>query len=529
MIPLSKSIRLRQTLNLAVGLFCLIAHGSQLNAADIDSSRATLRQKISHHIAQPRFAAAIWGIKVVSLDDGETIFEHNAERLLIPASNAKLFTGAVALDRLGTQFRFRTSLYSTGAISGGGTLRDDLIVYGRGDPTFGAHFNEGDYRKSLYPVCLALKAAGVKRVTGAIVGDESYFRGPPLGYGWTWDDLQEYYGAETSALTVDDNTIDIAITPGKRLGEPCRIVVKPETRLLTIINGTATGAPDSPRRIKLHRPVGKNTVYLDGSLPLGSEAHTGSVAIHKPAELFIEQLARSLKERKIGVSGKTRTIDWRGRLLEPLDTAGLKEMAFIESRPFPEILNAMMKRSQNLYAQLLLLQVGEMAIRTGAQGGKELDPAFVPTSEAAGLTELAAFLGKAGIPEGDVLLQEGSGLTRACLIKPGATVALLKHMRAHPSAAEFRDSLPVAGVDGTLRHRMKGTAAEGNLRAKTGTLRYVYTLSGYVDTAAGEPLAFSIMLNNYRALDANSSARAELDHLAVLLAELGKSETSRRN
>ena len=520
MIPLRNSIRL----SLTPGLFCVLAFASTIIAADRDSTHASLQQRIAAHVAQPKFDDALWGLKVVSLNDGKTIFQHNADKLLIPASNAKLFTGALALDRLGADFRFRTSLYSTGHVTRGGSLRGDLIVYGRGDPTFAARFNEGNYRRSLYPVYRALKDAGVKRVTGGILGDESYFRGPPMGFGWTWDDLQEYYGAETSALTVDDNTIDVTLTPGRRPGEPCRIVVKPETRLLNFINRAATGAPDAPRRLKFHRPIGENIVYVDGSLPLGSEAHTDAIAIHKPAALFVELLARSLKDRKIGLSGKTRTLDWRGRLLEPVEKARLNEIAYIESRPFPEILNVMMKRSQNLYAQLFLLQVGEMAVRTGAQGAEERDPAFTPTSEAAGLAELTVFLGEAGIPAGDVLLQEGSGLSRACLVKPGATVALLKHMRAHPSAAEFRNSLPVAGVDGTLRNRFKGSAAEGNLQAKTGTLRYVHTLSGYVDAADGEPLAFSIMLNNFRHPDSNASARAELDRIAVMLAEMGKPE-----
>jgi D-alanyl-D-alanine carboxypeptidase/D-alanyl-D-alanine-endopeptidase (penicillin-binding protein 4) len=516
MIPMRMSSRPSLAVGLLGVLICVF--GSTLNAANADSK---LAQRISQHIAQEKFAAAVWGVKVVSLKDGRTIFERHADKLLIPASNAKLFTAALALDRLGTDFRFRTSLYSSSSITGSGTLRGDLIVYGRGDPTFAAHFNEGDYRKSLYPVYRALKAAGVKRITGAIIGDESFFRGPSMGYGWTWDDLQEYYGAETSALTVDDNTIDVAITPGKRLGEPCRIVVKPTTGLLTFINGSKTGAPNSPRRIKLHRPVGQNTVHVNGSLPLGSEARLAAVAIHKPAGLFLELLAQTLETRKINVSSKRRTVDWRRRLIEPLDTTRMKEIAFVESRPFPEILNAMMKRSQNLYAQLFLLQVGEMAVRTGAAGADENDAAFVPTSEAAGLAELAVFLDEAGIPADDVLLQEGSGLTRASLIKPSATVALLKHMRGHPAAAQFLAALPIAGVDGTLRNRMKGTAAEGNLRAKTGTLRYVHTLSGYVDADDGEPLAFSIMLNNFLHPDANASARAELDKIAVMLAESG--------
>jgi len=485
-------------------------------AAPIDS----LREDIEAHISRPLFDGAIWGIKVVSLKDGRTWFEHNADTLLIPASNAKLFTGAMALDRLGPGFRFETTLYSKSRVSRSGSLRSDLIVYGRGDPTMAARFNEGDHRRSLLPVYRALKGAGVKRISGAIIGDESYFHGPPLGNDWAWDDLQEYYGAESSALTVDDNVIDVTVMPGKREGELCRIVGKPENSVLHYINRTTTGGPDSERRIRLHRPVGENRVFVEGGLPLGGDPHFDAVAVHDPARLFVEQLERLLKERGVRVSGRTGTVDWRGRLEAPLDLEGLNEIAIVKSRPFSEILPVMMKRSQNLYAQLFLLQVGEAAVQfDGEADGGAVDPAFRLTSEAAGLTELGRFLGELGIAERDVMLREGSGLSRACLIKPSATVKLLQHMRKHEAATAFLEALPVAGRDGTLRWRMKGTKAEGNVRAKSGTLRHVSALSGYLDTADGEPLAFAIMLNHFRHPDPEGSARAELDRIAVLLAE----------
>ncbi len=492
--------------------------------ADDESALADLRDRIAGHISQPRFAAATWGVKIVSLKTGETWFEHNAGKLLIPASNAKLFTGALALDRLGADFRFRTTLLSRARVPRSGVLRGDLVVRGGGDPTFAARFNEGDYRRSLQPVWRALKNAGVKRITGSIVGDESWFFGPPIGTDWAWDDLQEYYGAETSALTVDDNVIDVAITPGKREGEPCRIVGKPRNSLLEWINRTTTGPADSERRIRLYRPIGENRVFAEGSLPLGDRARIDAVAVHDPPRLFVGLLNDLLEERGIRVSGRTETLDWREALASPLKADELKEIAAVESRPFSEILPVMMKRSQNLYAQLFLLQVGELAARTGAVESAEADPLFRPTSQAAGLAELALFLRESGIPEGDVLMREGSGLSRACVIKPSAIVALLRRMRGHEAAKTFHDSLPVAGVDGTLRNRMKGTAAEGNVRAKTGTLRNVHTLSGYVTTADGEPLAFSLLLNQFRHPDPGGSPRAELDAIAVMLASFGKKD-----
>ena len=514
MNPIQNKLRIAFLIGVVVTTF-------EATAAERDSL-AGLRRDLTKHISRPMFSGAHWGIKVVSMETGETWFEHNADKLMIPASNAKLFTGALALDRLGPDFRFRTELHSNGHIARSGTLRGDLIVRGGGDPSFAARFNDGDYRKSLLPIYRVLKANGVKRIAGAIIGDESFFHGPPMGNDWAWDDLQEYYGAETSALTVDDNVVDLAISPGRREGESCRIVAKPATTQLEFINRTRTGHPDSKARLKLYRPVGENRVFVDGTLPLGGGAQIDAVAVHDPGRMFVELLRETLEDRGINVSGKTRTLGWRDRIDEPLQTRDLNEIAVVESPPLSEITAVMMKRSQNLYAQLFLLQVGEMAVRMGAQEATSEDPVFRQTSEAAGLAELQQFLEEVGIAKGDVMLREGSGLSRACLIKPSATIRLLRHMRDHEDFEAFRMSLPVAGVNGTLRRRMKGTKAEKNVQAKTGTLRHVHTLSGYVTTASGKPLAFSIMLNNFRHPDPDASTRVELDRIVVMLAEFDR-------
>src|SRR5438128_6743851 len=167
-----------------------------------------LAARLSAHISQPRFAPAAWGVKIVSLDSGKTLFEHNPQKYFNPASNAKLYTAALALDRLGANHRLRTSLYSTARPDSSGTLKGDLIVYGRGDPTMAASLNGGDYFKPLEPLVNNLVSAGVRRIDGDLVGDESYFATPAIGAGWEWDDLQEYYGAEASALTLNDNSLD---------------------------------------------------------------------------------------------------------------------------------------------------------------------------------------------------------------------------------------------------------------------------------------------------------------------------------
>ncbi len=321
--------------------------------------------------------------------------------------------------------------------------------------------------------------------------------------------MQEYYGAEVSALTFQENVVDLVFKPGAKKGEPCQIITKPETTYLTFINRTKTVAKDGRRNIDLYRPVAENVVYVSGSLPLGETNSEGSIAVHKPALWFVTMLRDALTKRGVEVSGKLRSVNWLDREADPIDLEKLTEVAFIESRPMAEIVKGMMKPSQNLYAHMLLLQVGEKT-RTD-ENAKE-------NSDDAGLGEMKKFLSEAGIKKGDVLLEEGSGLSRGCLLKPAASVELLKYMNKHRYAQAFYDSLPIAGVDGTLRSRFKGTAAEKNIHAKTGTIRYVNSISGYVTTAAKEKLVFSIMLNAYN----GSDGRTYTDGIAAMLADLAE-------
>jgi D-alanyl-D-alanine carboxypeptidase/D-alanyl-D-alanine-endopeptidase (penicillin-binding protein 4) len=479
----------------------------------------SLRGRIAAHLAQARFAPAAWGVKIVSLDTGRTIFEHNPEKYFNPASNAKLYTAALALENLGIDYRIKTSLYSAAKPDASGTLKADLILYGRGDPTMAARLNGGNYYKGIEPLISQLVNAGVRRIEGDVVGDESYFTGPPFGSGWEWDDLQAYYGAEVSALTIDDNALDLFVKPSDRTGTPCRITTGPPTTFVTLINRSQTSSKGSEPRIVVYRPVGENIIYVSGRLPIDSSGYYTSVAVHNPAGLFASLFKEALGQHGIIVTGRTRVIDWKYREVTPLDLNKLIELGSAESIPLGDIVRETLKPSQNLYAQLLLLQVGAnagraandnagvKAIGTPSQQDSnvaaprataaEEKASNEKTTEEIGVELMNDFLTNIGIKRGDVLLEEGSGLSRRDVITPRATVALLSYMSRSRWAEAYRNALPVAGVDGTLQNRMKGTPAAGNVRAKTGSLRYVYTLSGYVTSAAGERLAFSIMLNNY--------------------------------
>lgn len=466
-----------------------------------------LRDRLQTLISDKKFSAAQWGIKIVSAETGTTVFEHNAAQLLSPASNSKLYTVALGLDRLGTNYQFRTSLYARAQPTAEGVLEGDLVLYGRGDPTINSRLNGGSILRALQPFVAALTNAGVRRINGNLIGDTSFIRGPELGSGWSWDDQLYYYGAEISALTINDNLVICSVTPGSAEGDPCAIRFDPPTKLIQVHNRTRTVAPGGVRSINLLRLPSRNELYVMGELPRDTPPFRDDVTLHEPARLFLELFASALSANDIVVTGTNRVVSWLDD--DRADPASLVELGSVESLPMSDIAREIQKPSQNLYTDLLLAHVGEKS--------RTANTAPAVTSEDLGIRELARFLTAAGVSRGHVLFEEGSGLSRNNLTTPAATIALLKYMNAHPAAAVYLQALPIAGVDGTLRNRMKGTPAAGKVRAKTGTLRWANSLSGHVTTAAGEPLLFSVMLNRYQAAGGRS-ARLELDAIAIELA-----------
>jgi D-alanyl-D-alanine carboxypeptidase/D-alanyl-D-alanine-endopeptidase (penicillin-binding protein 4) len=469
-----------------------------------------LQQRLSAYLSQTRFDAALWGVKVVSLDSGKVIFEQNSQKLFSPASNSKLYTVALALDRLGPDYRFKTSLYSA-AKPNSGVLTGDLIVFGRGDPTINARLHNDDIYAALEPFVLALTNAGVQRITGDLIGDDSYFHGAPYGSGWAWDDTESYYGAEISALTINDNTLQVSVKPGSNIGEPCAITLTPSTTYITVSNRTETATNAVRRNINFYRPLDENVIYVSGKMPREDAPYNDDITAHNPAGLFIWFFKEALARHGIKVGGKLRAANYLEREVDPIHVEKLIELGSVESLPMSDIAREVMKPSQNLYTDLLLAHVGELH-RTPETSANQ-------TSEDLGIRELNKFLAEAGVKKVDVFFEEGSGLSRNNLTTPNATIALLQFMSHHKCAEVYLNALPIAGVDGTLRSRMKGTAAAGNVRAKTGTLRWANSLSGHVTTAAGERLLFSIMLNRYHNSDPNRTARADVDAIAIMLAE----------
>jgi D-alanyl-D-alanine carboxypeptidase/D-alanyl-D-alanine-endopeptidase (penicillin-binding protein 4) len=480
------------------------AYGQETNAAQTVEQ---LRGQIEAHIAQPKFSGALWGIKIVSLDTGKVVFENHADRLMSPASNSKLYTGALALDRLGGDYKISTPVYASGKIDDAGVLNGDLVVVGHGDPSWNERRLGTNFWTIFEPFVAVLTNAGVHRVTGDVVGDATYFRGEPTGSSWDIDDLRDGETAAISALTLNDNLAQVRVEPGEAVGASCRAEPLQPGAGLVLSNTVVTVAAGSPRHVEILRPLDAPAIFLLGQMPVGGTNEVVDVAMLEPAEWFAQGLKLALARHGIEVSGRARGVAWPQA--PGWDVSSARKLGEVSSPPLREIVRGFMKPSQNLETDLVLAHVGEMSRGSNAPPWQ--------TSEEAGLATLEQFLTTNGLPAGEVRFDEGSGLSRNNLTTANATAGLLQFMSTNRAAEDFKASLPIAGVDGTLRRRMRGTVAAGNVQAKTGTLRWAHSLSGYVTSAAGERFAFSFLLNRY-VVQPGRKGGDELDAPTLMLA-----------
>src|SRR6266849_3243850 len=426
-----------------------------------------------------------WGLLIVDAESGETLYEQNADKYFVPASNMKLFTTALALAKLGTEYRFHTKLEARGTISGAGVLDGDLVLVGRGDPNlsnrkFPYELKEefdGPPEKALVELADALVSKGVKEISGNVIGDDSYFPRERYPNGWEIDDMVWEYGAAISAIVVDDNTVALTLTPGEQAGNPVQAAVTPATLDFMVENDVTTSAADAKSDLTLTRDPGSNLVVVKGSLPARSAPRRLVLAIEEPAQHAAVTLKRLLEERGIKVAGIARARHDHAELGG--DPVVLAEHVSV---PLGDALKLINKISQNLHTEMLLRTV---ARQSGTWATPD-DLMKVP----------ADFYATAGIAPGDVIQTDASGLSRHDLVTPRAIVTLLNFALKQSWFGPYYASLPVAGLDGTLEDRMKNTPAAGRIHAKTGSVEHVRTLSGFAETPGGRSLIFSFLSNN---------------------------------
>lgn len=462
-----------------------------------------LAAKIADRLARPEVRRGQVGVKVVSLSTGKVIFQQNAEKYFMPASNMKNFTVAAAIERLTPDYKFVTTVYTATPPDSSGVVKG-LRIFGRGDVSISDTFNDGDKFKGLDKLADAIITAGVKRVEGDLIGDETYFKGSPVSGSWEWDDLQFYYGAEVSALTINDNAQSISVTPGP-VGYPCSVKFLPFNPIVRITNLCTTTAAGTQRTLTVSKKIDRNIVEIAGNLPAGNAGFSGFVSISRPAELFVAYLKQRLEAKGVVVTGQTRAVNLRSQA--PLEMN--IEIAKLESAPLSVVAARTMKPSQNMYTETLLWTLGEFRRSRSAQTSTQ-------DSAELGVAEIKVLLREIGVADDGIIQHDGSGLSRHNLITPEAVVQLYTYMgKTSRFSQAWRDSLTIGAVDGTLRNRFSGTKAANNVRGKTGTIDQVSALSGYVTTASGQQLVFSIVVNG---VNENRTRVGLIDDIVVDLA-----------
>jgi serine-type D-Ala-D-Ala carboxypeptidase/endopeptidase (penicillin-binding protein 4) len=350
------------------------------------------------------------------------------------------------------------------------------VVVGRGDPTFSQHVIGGaDVLASLRPWADSLRARGIRAVAGRVAGDGSWFADAPLGRGWAWDDLADSYAAPVGALQFNEGFAVLEVTPGDSAGAAARLAFAPTGAPLRLFGAVATAPRDSNvNSVDFSRAPFTDSVTISGRVSAGHRPVRLEVAVPDPVRFFEAALTQVLREAGIAVLGQTA----------PAPTASVADTLFVwQSAPLREILPVLLKPSQN--------QVAETLLRT--LGGQTRDVASVDSGRAAVRDVLRDF----GVPDDAYVIADGSGLSRYDYVAPETLARILLAMARRPDFDLFYQALPIAGVDGTIAGRMRGTAAANNVHAKTGSIANVRSLSGYVTTADGERLVFVMIANHF--------------------------------
>jgi D-alanyl-D-alanine carboxypeptidase/D-alanyl-D-alanine-endopeptidase (penicillin-binding protein 4) len=419
----------------------------------------------------------LWAVDIRSIETGEHLFELNAGKLMMPASNMKILTLAATAQALGWDFRFTSTLETRAPISDG-VLRGDLIVRSNGDPSINARNGRADV--VLGEWTRALQAAGISSIDGRIVGDDQAFDDEGIGAGWAWDYLQYDYAAPVGALEYNESLATLAVSPGAQAAD-VPIVTLSAGSGLELVNHATTGPAGSSNTIDFRRRLDRAVLEVIGAIPLGAAADTRGIAVVNPTVFFAQSLKDGLIARGITVTGEAVDFD---DIAAEMPTGDPRVLVTTISPPLREIATVLMKVSQNLYAETLLKALG--ASRNGlgtAEGGR---------------AAVRAALTGWGVPADGYVLYDGSGLSRYNYATASTIATVLERMYKDPNHRDaFVATLPIAGKDGTIATRMRHTRAEGNAVAKTGSISNVRSLSGYVKTRDGETLVFSMLANDF--------------------------------
>jgi serine-type D-Ala-D-Ala carboxypeptidase/endopeptidase (penicillin-binding protein 4) len=427
-----------------------------------DNCPADIKQMLD----DPALSGSITGMMIVDTTDGSVIYEQNQETRLIPASNRKLFTSAAALEILGGSYTIPTVVAADEKPDANGVISGNLYIKGNGDAILSI--------SDLANFATLLRATGIKEISGDLVGDTTLFTDGPYPEGWGVDYLSDDYAAQIAALEVNEGVINVVVAPGAIAGAATTVTLTPQTDYIPVVNSSSTLGSDATTDILVQRPYNKNEVDVTGSIKVGDTVPPIDITVDNPPLYCVTLFEQQLEAVGIKVDGKVR--------LDRMPAAAVS-LAEHDSAPLTQYIKIMNKPSDNLQAESLERIMGAF---------KGVDGSF-----AGGSTVENGFFASCGIRPDELIFADGSGVTRLDQVSPHAVIKLLTTMVTKPDFSAYYDSLPIAGVDGTLKNRMIGTPAAGNVHAKTGTVRYCHALSGYLTDAAGHLLAFSIINNNF--------------------------------
>ncbi len=475
------------------------------------ASAQSLPRRLDARLDAPPFNHLVWGVALVD-EKGKLLYGRNADRMFIPASNTKIVVTAVASALLPPDFTVKTSVYGTGPVSDS-VLQGSLVLYGRGDPTFGVRCYavdtapagrcDTDPMTRIRELAQALRARGIRVVSGDIVGDGSYFEPQLVHDGWNAYDLNWWYAAPVSGLGFNDNSIDISWKPGPAVGTPAILSFKPDFGDVSIENRTSTSPLGGESDIgdRIYREPGTLRLWAEGTAALGGRERTDYFALPDPNLFAAEALRAALGEAGIAVTGTTRSTTDSIRYQAARASAPLAE---ITSRPLRDWIFPILNTSQNWFAEMTLKQLGKQFGKAGSWSeGIQVERRFLIDS--------------VGVDSTQIALSDGSGLAASNLVSPLAFTQVLRFIRRHPHFETFRAGLPHSGERGSLRNRFVGTPLEGKVRAKTGSIARVNTLSGYIELPAGRVLTFSIEANHH-----NLPSRMILSQIDSVVVQMGR-------
>jgi D-alanyl-D-alanine carboxypeptidase/D-alanyl-D-alanine-endopeptidase (penicillin-binding protein 4) len=445
---------------------------------------ASLTAALDQILARSALRGATVGLHVISLSNDRSLFAHDADRQMTPASNAKLLTSAAAIQVLGTAYEFRTTV---------GWRGEDLVVAGGGDPAVGGRFTQGDATSYFRRWATVLRERGVRHVAGDVVVDDSLFDRVFVHPRWPSNELNRWYAAPVCALSLNDNCVDVQITPGRELGSPALVRLVPPGSSLSVVNRTRTVSRQSDHAPRIWRRPDSSQVECSGNVYQGSGLTSGWVTVVDPALFFGAVLRQVLIDEGISVGGDVR------RELQAGRDASFRAL-FVHRFPLTAALRVMNKESQNFYAE----QIYKIMGATHGAG-----------SWAKGREAAARALSPLGLEIGSYTLDDGSGLSRANRVSPRQITRLLAVMFHGEHGELFRQTLSRSGVDGTLARRLIDPPYRGRLWAKTGSIQGVRAISGYAQNRRGQWLAFSLLINQNR-----YSVRAVQDDVCKALVDL---------